>query len=177
MAPGKRRHQPLDPQQPRCRDKASGACYFRVAHSRRLTIGAIDERASLFLGFRVLRVARHIPCVFLSSPARKARPVRYEGWTADIGFCRGGGRMAQTYGSAVRGRCLMKTPHFQGRSGESSNKRGSRIVNLPESPLKRCATCGCGFQPVHLWHELCRQCRSYNRISHSYPRFSTAICP
>jgi hypothetical protein len=69
----------------------------------------------------------------------------------------------------------METPAFSERSGRSVNQCGNSILRLPGSPLKNCATCGVPFRPVHQWHELCRQCWTYNRIGDACARFNAEV--
>ena len=66
----------------------------------------------------------------------------------------------------------METPAINGRAGQNVNQCGSWILRLPGLPLKNCAACGVPFEPLQHWHQLCRQCWSYNRIGHACALFN-----
>jgi len=69
----------------------------------------------------------------------------------------------------------METPAISGRFEGNENKSGRLILRFPGSPLKNCAACGVPFRPVHHWHELCRQCWTYNRIGNACARFNAGV--
>ena len=71
----------------------------------------------------------------------------------------------------------MEAPARNGRSGESSDRRGSTIVNFPAPLLKRCADCGAPFKPAQPWHRLCRQCWTFDRIGRACALFNASIQP
>lgn len=66
----------------------------------------------------------------------------------------------------------MTAPHQRGRVSEANNPTGIVILNFTPRSNKHCATCGVPFQPVHQWHELCRQCWTFKRLALACARFN-----
>ena len=66
----------------------------------------------------------------------------------------------------------MKTPAIYGRFPGGRERCGSQILNFPDSPRKNCIACGVPFNPILQWHELCRQCWTFNRIGLACTRFN-----
>jgi len=66
----------------------------------------------------------------------------------------------------------MTAPRYMGRVSEAENEIGIDILSFTARANKNCAVCGVHFKPTYPWHELCRQCWSYNRIGHACARFN-----
>lgn len=69
----------------------------------------------------------------------------------------------------------METPAVKGRFGKAKERSAAKILRFPGLPSKPCAICGAQFRPVQQWHQLCRQCWTFNCLGQAVVRFNAGM--